>query len=71
MEPSSSYPNATCLASPLQEWNLFAMPMPGYLGFPPFAAECFVLFAFCAPILNSVTRKFGGSGSLGWFALDL
>ena len=30
----------------LQDWKVFAMPAPGFLGFPPFAVECFVMFEF-------------------------
>ena len=61
-----------------QEWKLFAMPVPGYLGFPPFAAECFVLFAFFAPLLNGVARKSSTRDETPsqrrferWLALDL
>lgn len=28
----------------LQEMKLFEMPLPGYLGFPPFALECFMIY---------------------------
>jgi len=51
----------------LQDWKLFAMPLPGYLGFPPFAAECFVLFAFLAPLLSRAI----GKGNTRWLALEL
>jgi hypothetical protein len=27
-----------------QQWKLFEMPVPGYLGFLPFALECFVMY---------------------------
>lgn len=30
----------------LQGWKVFEMPLPGYLGFPPFAVECFVMYEF-------------------------
>ncbi len=30
----------------LQEWRLFEMPLPGYLGFPFFALECYALYYF-------------------------
>ena len=43
----------------LPEWKIFAMPLLGYLGFPPFAVECFVMFAFVAPFLDKVLRKAG------------
>jgi hypothetical protein len=29
-----------------QEWKIFEMPAPGFLGFPPFALECFVMYEF-------------------------
>ena len=28
----------------LPNLRLFEMPLPGYLGFPPFAVECFVMY---------------------------
>ncbi len=28
----------------LQNWKVFEMPLPGFLGFPAFAVECFVMF---------------------------
>ncbi|MEE8199853.1 MAG: hypothetical protein V3R29_01675 [Candidatus Acidoferrales bacterium] len=40
-----------------QEWKMFAMPLPGYLGFPPFAIECFALFNFCYGELGRLVRK--------------
>ena len=30
----------------LQGWKIFEMPVPGFLGFPPFAVECLVMFEF-------------------------
>jgi hypothetical protein len=27
-----------------QGWKIFEMPAPGYLGFLPFALECFVMY---------------------------
>lgn len=29
-----------------QDWKIFEMPAPGYLGFPAFALECFVMYEF-------------------------
>jgi hypothetical protein len=29
-----------------QHWKLFEMPAPGFLGFPPFAVECFAMYEF-------------------------
>ena len=28
----------------MQQWKIFEMPLPGYLGFPPFAVECFTMY---------------------------
>jgi hypothetical protein len=36
-----------------QDWKILAMPAPGYLGFPPFALECFTMYVAAA-------------GALGW-----
>lgn len=32
----------------LQQWKIFEMPVPGYLGFLPFALECFVMYVTAA-----------------------
>lgn len=53
------------------EWKLFAMPLPGYLGFPPFAVECFVLFSFFAPLLSALAGKIGRKSKPQWQALQL
>jgi hypothetical protein len=29
-----------------QNWKVFEMPAPGYLGFPPFGVECWVMYEF-------------------------
>ncbi|MBI2817792.1 MAG: hypothetical protein HYX72_12715 [Acidobacteria bacterium] len=42
-----------------QEYRVFAMPLPGYLGFPPFALECFAMFAVLIPILNWTLQRMG------------
>ena len=55
----------------LPEWKIFAMPLPGYLGFPAFAVECFVLFALIAPWLGWVSKKLGRGGKLRWQIFDL
>ena len=36
----------------LQEWKIFAMPAPGYLGFLPFAVEAYLLYAAAARLLR-------------------
>lgn len=33
-----------------QNWKIFQMPAPGFLGFPPFAVECWVMFEFLKTI---------------------
>jgi len=33
-----------------QQYKIFEMPAPGYLGFLPFALECFVMFVSAAGI---------------------
>jgi len=53
------------------QWKVFAMPLPGYLGFPAFAVECFVLFALIAPWLGWVSKKLGRGGKLRWQIFDL
>jgi hypothetical protein len=35
----------------LHRWRIFAMPVPGFLGFPPFAWECFALYTLLAQLL--------------------
>ena len=30
----------------MEDWKVFEMPLPGYLGFPPFALECFTTYVF-------------------------
>ncbi len=41
-----------------QNYKIFQMPLPGYLGFPPFAVECYVLTQFSYGVL----AKIGGVG---------
>ncbi len=36
----------------LQRWKVFEMPVPGYLGFLPFAWECFVMYVTASWILR-------------------
>jgi hypothetical protein len=35
-----------------QQWKVFEMPVPGYLGFPPFAVEAYVMYIFAARLLG-------------------
>ena len=38
-----------------QGWKIFEMPIPGYLGFLPFALECFVMYVTAAWLLRLPT----------------
>jgi hypothetical protein len=40
-----------------QGWKIFEMPAPGFLGFPPFALECFTMYVFVAGALGWVKKK--------------
>jgi hypothetical protein len=40
-----------------QNWKVFEMPLPGYLGFPPFAVECWVMYEF----LRNLWRRVYGA----------
>ena len=44
----------------MENMKLFEMPLPGYLGFPAFAIECFTMYVFVRSILT-----YGVSGSAG------
>jgi hypothetical protein len=35
-----------------QQWKIFEMPAPGFLGFPPFALECFAMYVTAARLLG-------------------
>jgi hypothetical protein len=35
-----------------QRWKIFEMPAPGFLGFAPFAVECFAMYTFVAGMLK-------------------
>ena len=35
-----------------QDWKIFEMPVPGYLGFLPFALECFVMYVAASSLLG-------------------
>jgi len=37
-----------------QDWKIFEMPIPGYLGFLPFALECFVMYVTAAWALGLI-----------------
>jgi hypothetical protein len=39
-----------------QRWKIFAMPAPGFLGFLPFALECFVMYVTAAWLVGWLKR---------------
>jgi hypothetical protein len=41
----------------MQEWKIFEMPLPGYLGFPPFAIECFAMYVFVRALYVNMTSQ--------------
>lgn len=51
----------------LQSWKIFEMPLPGYLGFPPFAVECFVMYEFLRNVRRKVVspRRYAGQEMTG------
>jgi hypothetical protein len=51
----------------LQAWKIFAMPLPGYVGFPAFALECFVMYESLRTLRRQLLKVQGG---LDWEARD-
>jgi len=41
----------------MQQVKIFEMPLPGYLGFPPFAVECFTMYVFVRALYASLTSR--------------
>ena len=39
----------------MERLKIFEMPLPGYLGFPPFALECFTMYVFLRAVFASLT----------------
>ncbi len=39
-----------------QGWKMFAMPLPGYLGFAPFGLECLVMYEFLRTVGERIRR---------------
>jgi hypothetical protein len=48
-----------------QGLKIFEMPAPGYLGFPPFALECFVMYVAASALLGWERPLAGSPASLG------
>jgi hypothetical protein len=45
----------------LQGWKVFEMPLPGYLGFPAFALECFVMYEFLRTLRRQLLKRSRGA----------
>ena len=45
----------------MEHTKLFEMPLPGYLGFPAFAVECFTMYVFTRGVL----MRSAGRSSVG------
>lgn len=46
------------------DWKIFEMPVPGYLGFPPFAVECYVIYSFISYLRRGKTHEEGSAPNL-------
>jgi hypothetical protein len=44
--------------------KIFEMPLPGYLGFPPFALECFTMYVFVRRIIHARLPPGAGAGNV-------
>jgi len=40
----------------MEDLKIFEMPVPGYLGFPAFAFECFTMYVFVRIVFARVTK---------------
>jgi hypothetical protein len=41
----------------MENLKLFEMPVPGYLGFPAFAIECFTMYVFVRAAFTRLGRR--------------
>ena len=48
----------------MQDWKIFEMPIPGFLGFLPFALECFVMYTTARWALTKVGVRMAGNSEL-------
>jgi hypothetical protein len=44
----------------MEHTKLFEMPLPGFLGFPPFAVECFTMYTFVRTLVLKLTPGIRG-----------
>jgi hypothetical protein len=54
----------------MQNWKIFEMPVPGYLGFLPFALECFVMYVTASWITGGFRVARGAEPSPGESSAD-
>ena len=47
----------------MERWKIFEMPVPGYLGFPAFALECFTMYVFVRLLFSYVGPRFSGASA--------
>jgi hypothetical protein len=40
-----------------RRWKIFEMPAPGYLGFMPFALECFVMYVTASSLFQMAGKR--------------
>ena len=40
----------------MEDVKIFEIPLPGYLGFPPFAIECFTMYVFVRTVVAAAIR---------------
>ena len=45
------------------DYRMFAMPLPGYLGFPAFALDCFAMYSLVEPLLLRLAGQRGITGT--------
>jgi hypothetical protein len=45
--------------------RIFEMPVPGYLGFPAFAIECFAMYVFVRQLFVRAAASLGQPGRVG------
>jgi hypothetical protein len=50
-----------------QQWKIFEMPIPGYLGFFPFALECFAMYVTAAWSLRLLKRQPQDNRHSAWY----
>ena len=47
----------------MENFRVFEMPLPGYLGFPAFALECFTMYVFVRGAALSLWKRAGGGAA--------